>query len=71
MSGLTNHDGKFKLIIPDSLTTKKITLVVMCVGFKTIEITVKRKDLPIVKDFAIVPDLVSMGETIITRKKWW
>lgn len=69
---LTNYDGRFKLIIPDSLTTKKITLVVMCVGFKTIEITVKRKDLPIVKDFALIPDLVSMGEVIIKRKKkWW
>jgi hypothetical protein len=68
----TDHNGKFKLIIPDSLTTEKIKLAVMYIGFGTIETTIKRKKLPIIKDFSIVPELNYIGEIIITRKKkWW
>jgi hypothetical protein len=38
----------------------------------TIEISINRKNLPIIKNFALTPDLVSMGEVIIKRKKkWW
>lgn len=69
----TDTDGKFKLFIPDSLLSRKITLLVMSVGYEKAEITVKQTDLPLTKEFFIIPtEPALIGEVVIVKKKkWW
>jgi hypothetical protein len=70
---MTDLDGKFRFVIPDSLLTDKIYLVITYIGHEKTEITINKKDLPITQDLVIVPaEQVFMGEVIIVKKKkWW
>lgn len=70
---MTDSNGNFKLIIPDSLLTEKIHLIVVTIGYEKTEITINRKDLPITQEFLIIPaERVLMGDVIIIKKKkWW
>lgn len=69
----TDLDGKFKLVIPDSLVTDKIYLIIAYIGYEQTEILISKNDLPIIKDLVIVPaEQVFLGEVIvIKKKKWW
>ena len=69
----TDFDGKFKLIIPDSLLTDKIHIIISYVGYENTEITINKATLPQNKDFFIIPvEPVLMGEiVVIKQKKWW
>jgi len=69
----TDLDGKFKLVIPDSLITDKIYLVITYVGYEKTEVAINKNDLPITKNIVIVaPPQVLMGDVIIIKKKkWW
>lgn len=69
----TDLDGKFKLVIPDSLKTKKIHLVLASPGYERTEIIIKKNDLPITKDLFMVPaQKVFIGLVVIEKKKkWW
>lgn len=70
---ITDNDGKFELIIPDSLVSDKIYLVIACLGYQTTEIIINKNDLPTTKHFAIVPaEQALLGEVIVVKKKkWW
>ena len=68
----TDLAGKFKLIIPDSLITEKIYLVITYVGYEKTEIAINKNDLPITKNIIIAAPPVLMGDVIIVKKKkWW
>lgn len=69
----TDMDGKFKLIIPDSLLTNKIHIIISYIGYENTEITIDKTAIPQTKDFFIIQaqqDL--LGEVIVIKKKrWW
>jgi hypothetical protein len=69
----TDLDGRFKLVIPDSLLTDIIYLIVAYIGYELTEIVINKNDLPIIKDLVLVPaEQVLIGEIIIVKKKkWW
>lgn len=70
---MTNIDGVFKLVIPDSLVTEKICLVITYIGYEKTELVINKNSLPIIEDLLITPiEQVLMGEIIIIKKKkWW
>lgn len=70
---VTDVDGKFKFVIPDSLLSDNITLVVTYIGYEKTEFTVNRAELPMTKELLIIPGKsVLMGDVIIIKKKkWW
>jgi hypothetical protein len=69
----TDLDGRFKLVIPDSLVTDRIYLIIAYVGYERTEVVINGKDLPITQNLVITPaEQVLMGEVIIVKKKkWW
>jgi hypothetical protein len=69
----TDVNGRFKLLIPDSLLTDKIYLIIAYVGYERTEIVINKNDLPIIKDLVIVPaEQVFLGEVVVVKKKkWW
>jgi hypothetical protein len=69
----TDIVGRFKLVIPDSLVTDRIYLIIASVGYERTEIVINGKDLPITQNFIITPEeQVLMGEVVIVKKKkWW
>lgn len=70
---VTELDGKFKFIIPDSLLAEKIYLVIAFIGYEKTEIVINKNELPITKNLFIIPEEQAfLGEvTIIKKKKWW
>jgi hypothetical protein len=70
---VTDIDGKFKFVIPDSLLTDNITLVITYIGYEKTEFTINRTKLPITKELLVIPaKSVLMGDVIIIKKKkWW
>jgi hypothetical protein len=69
---MTDLDGKFRFVIPDSLITEKIYLVVASIGYKKTEIVINKNELPINKNLAISPSEMLLGDVIIVKKKkWW
>ncbi len=69
----TDLHGKFRLVIPESLLTEEITLVVMYIGYENTEIIIKSKNLPITMELLIIQgEHALLGEVcIIKKKKWW
>lgn len=66
----TDVEGYFKLTIPDSLVTDQICLVITYIGYKTTEMVINKKDLPLTRDFLVVDaENVLMGDVIIKEKK--
>lgn len=70
---VTDLDGRFKLIIPDSVLKGKIVLEFFYIGYKKTEIEIQRNDLPLNRDISIFQDeQVLMGEVeFVKKKKWW
>ena len=70
---ITDLDGKFKLLIPDNLLKDEMTLVITFVGYEITEITIYKKDLPIIKELLVTPiETAILGEVcIVKKKKWW
>ncbi len=70
---VADMEGKFILIIPDSQLTDRIILIVTYIGYEKTEITINKKDLPLTKEFRIIPiEQVLMGEVCVEKKrKWW
>lgn len=70
---VTDENGNFRLVIPDSLLSDKITLVIKYVGYKETEFLINVKDLPLLKKILIIKaEQVLMGEVVIIKKKrWW
>ncbi|MFA9194056.1 carboxypeptidase-like regulatory domain-containing protein, partial [Flavobacterium sp. FBOR7N2.3] len=71
----TDFDGKFKLIIPDSLLTDKIHIIIFSIGYKKTETIIDKSELLQTKDSFIIsvePEEALLGEVIIIKKKrWW
>lgn len=70
---MTAIDGNFKLVIPDSLVTETICLVITYIGYEKTELVIHKNSLPVVGNLLIAPmEQVLMGEVIvIKKKKWW
>jgi thioredoxin-related protein len=71
----TDMEGKFELIIPDSLLSDKLTLVVQYVGYESTKFKIYRNQLPLSKELFITRALFHlMGDITIIKqkkKKWW
>ena len=72
----TNTDmyGKFTLVIPDSLLTRKMYLHIRFIGYEPITVLINKKDLPISNHtFLVKVQRELLGEVIIVskKKKWW
>jgi CarboxypepD_reg-like domain len=73
---LTSTDmyGKFTLVIPDSLLTRKMYLDIRFIGYEPITVLINKKDLPISNHtFLVKVQRELLGEVIIVskKKKWW
>jgi len=76
---ITDLDGKFKLVIPDSLFANKISLVIAFVGYERTEITVDVSEFSTVRDILVIPaEQITQGEIhvvggvrIVKKKRWW
>lgn len=66
----TNLEGFFELEIPDSISAKKITLVLSFIGYQIMEIPVYQSQLPLqLGEISLKEDSNAlMGEVIITKK---
>jgi len=73
----TDFDGEFKLAIPDSISTKKMTISFDYIGYEKMNYSFEIKDLPIKKEFLMAEDSerFMLGFVIDTvhpqKKKWW
>lgn len=70
----TDMYGKFSLVIPDSLLTKKIYLDIRYVEYEPITVLIYKKDLPITNNtFFVKAQRQILGEVVIVSKKrkWW
>jgi hypothetical protein len=66
--------GKFTLVIPDSLLTRKMYLDIRFIGYEPITVLINKKDLPISNHtFLVKVQRELLGEVIIVskKKKWW
>ena len=66
--------GKFTLVIPDSLLTRKMYLHIRFIGYEPITVLINKKDLPITNNtFLVKVQRELLGEVIIVskKKKWW
>lgn len=71
---MTNPEGEFKLLIPDSLMTDKIHLVISSVGYPQKKIVLNKEDLAIKNHLILATERDLKGEIeIVTlkKKKWW
>jgi hypothetical protein len=67
-------NGIFTFNIPENLITDQIVFNVLYVGFEPNEFTIYKKDLPMDKEFLMLPSTTSlMGEVCVikTKRKWW
>lgn len=69
-------NGKFVVIIPDSLVGEKITLVVNSVTYDNFQFQIERSELPFKKDIFLnrieSTEIMVVGALIVTQKKhWW
>ncbi|MCB0428977.1 MAG: carboxypeptidase-like regulatory domain-containing protein [Flavobacteriales bacterium] len=69
----TDINGEFKLVIPDGLLTNISLLIIRYVGYEDAEIAIRKEDLPLTKEFLVIPMKTTiLGElTIIRKKRWW
>jgi len=70
---VTDVNGYFHLLIPDSLISDQLILQVRIVGYYDSEFTVKSSDLPLLnKVLKLEPSSILIGEIdIIQERKWW
>jgi hypothetical protein len=70
---VTDENGNFRLVIPDSVISEQITIVIKCVAYKETKFVIKATDLPQLKKILIIKaEQVLMGEVVIIKKKrWW
>ncbi len=70
---VTDVNGNFRLVIPDSLMSDKIVLTIKYIGYKETEFSIKATDLPLLKKILIIKaEHVLTGEVVIIKKKrWW
>ncbi len=69
---MTDFDGKFKLIIPDNLLKRVMSLMITPLGYEKTEIVIRKEDLPIVEKTIIVSEeQILIGAIITEKKKWW
>lgn len=69
-------DGYYKLYIPDSFKNSKILITVSYPSFKSVNITVKRRKLPVENNFDLESEHTSFTGIIVERrykhpKRWW
>jgi hypothetical protein len=67
-------NGVFTFNIPENLITDQIVFNVLYVGFEPKEFIIYKKDLPMDKEFLMLPSTTSlMGEVCVTKakRKWW
>jgi CarboxypepD_reg-like domain len=67
-------NGVFTFNIPENLITDQIVFNVLYVGFEPNEFIIYKKDLPMDKEFLMLPSTTSlMGEVCVTKtkRKWW
>ncbi|HMG15896.1 MAG TPA: carboxypeptidase-like regulatory domain-containing protein, partial [Saprospiraceae bacterium] len=63
----SDREGKFKIMVPDSVLGKKIVLIVSYAGFETQEINISTKSFPI--DIAVNLKVGAfLGEVTINKK---
>jgi len=70
----TDMYGKFSLVIPDSLLTKKIYLDIRYVDYEPITVLINKKDLPISNHtFLVKVQRQILGDISIVsiKRKWW
>jgi len=67
---LTNVDGRFKLVLPDSLISDSIFFKITYLGYRSLEYRISQNDLPFRGEFNLEPDQVLMttGIMITTRR---
>lgn len=68
-----DQEGKFNLIIPDSLVKEKIQLEIKCLGYENKEMEINISELPVSKDIVLVPvQHMTVGEICVvrTKKRW-
>jgi len=70
---IADENGNFRLVIPESLISEQITIVIKYVGYKETEFVIKATDLPQLKKILIIKaEHALMGEIVIIKKKrWW
>ena len=67
-------NGVFTFNIPENLITDQIIFNVLYIGFEPNEFIIYKKDLPIDKEFLMLPSTATlMGEVCVikTKRKWW
>ena len=66
-------EGQFKLVVPDSLMSEELTLVVKMIGYENTEFKIHRTELIKTQEFLVVPVINQlMGDlVVIQKKKWW
>lgn len=71
----TDFDGKFKLVIPDSLLSDKIHFIISYIGYEIKEVTIKKTELLQTDDSFIIlieEEQSFIGEVVVVKKKrWW
>jgi CarboxypepD_reg-like domain len=70
---VTDVEGKFKLVLPDSLLTDRMALVVAYTGYEQRVISFDKKDIPMTKDFflASFPTTLIGEVCVVKQRKWW
>jgi hypothetical protein len=63
----SNEAGEFVLVIPDTLVTD--TLVLSCIGYKSVRQKISALDLSITQTFWLAPDALMLQEVIVLAKK--
>lgn len=80
IGAVTDFDGKFKFVIPDSLVQINMALIISYVGYESLEILIDKEYLPITQELVIKPGQFYNIEllagtiglvTVIKTKKWW
>lgn len=75
LSTVTNLDGLFELLIPDSIINKKITLKIYSIGYETIYHVIEptfEKSGVIKVNFKLKEKNCTIGTIVIhKKKKWW
>ncbi len=69
---MTDANGNFQIVIPDSLLKEINVLEVRQVGYEPGEFLAKKSDLPLAKAVALIEARsVMLGVMVLEKRKWW
>ena len=72
---VTDLDGKFLMVVPDSILASKMILSVSYTGYTAMLIDISKAELPLQKDIYLEMNWSTYGMTgamvIMKKRKWW